>query len=513
MGLFNTNNNEGEFTWPSASNGELNYHYALPSSYKGTWMPSQKPTSSPTIITVSPTIDAEYYPDMTNNKCVTEPLSEYQVNRFSTLKECCNFDWMKPEINYDDCISNSLNKNDDPDPDDVSPTNKPTRMPTPHPTTKVITTNKPTTRSPVLPLVFYPDLTLGVCKFDGQHGTTPFTFSTAEECCSQDYMLYEKCISYVSSIRISYDTNVLQCKYHPNPTNFGTCTYSAYYPATWNEWDKRSMLLFDNHDTCCTNVFGNVGCDYEYDCDGRFDDDGPESYLINKDPITGPVPSPQGGGPSTPSPTKSKTNDDATVSPPPAVPTQGMSPKPTSDPTRNQDVAVPPPTSSPTTSPMTTPILIAEEGGIYQDSFENGGLSSDLFPWQTSSSNPWTTVTSDSTDGTASARSSSNLQSGETSDLYIIIQSNYGGTLHFDFKSDVKMPYSGCYINIDDESKSGYTYPIPDWIVDMTLVVPAGEHTVTFRAWAPNLTVPGGDGGGVSGTIGVDNVRFVANLE
>ena len=74
------------------------------------------------------------------------------------------------------------------------------------------------------------------------------------------------------------------------------------------------------------------------------------------------------------------------------------------------------------------------------------------------------------------------------------------------------MPYSGCYINIDDESKSGYTYPIEEWIVDMTLDVPAGEHTVTFRAWAPNLMVPGGSDVGVSGTIGVDNVRFVPKL-
>jgi hypothetical protein len=185
-----------------------------------------------------------------------------------------------------------------------------------------------------------------------------------------------------------------------------------------------------------------------------------------------------------------------------------VTPKPTSNP-RN----TPRPTKQPTT--YTRPDIVTTQidarGLVYllKDGFEYGLDGS--FPWHTSTDNPWSLVEDDQTEGSFSVRSHP-VEAGETSDLHIAIKSDHGGVLYFDFKTDVKMPFHGCYINIDDESKKGYTYPKEDWI-EMGLPVPEGEHVVMFRAWAPNLGKPDQAPAGISGTIGVDNVSYMPNVK
>lgn len=142
------------------------------------------------------------------------------------------------------------------------------------------------------------------------------------------------------------------------------------------------------------------------------------------------------------------------------------------------------------------------------DSFENG-LSGD-FPWHTTEDMPWTVKEDDVSDGKFAAWSKPGLEAGEMSDLHVAIQTKHGGTLFFDFKTQVRMPWSGSYINLDGESKKGYTFAKPDWM-ELSLPIPEGEHVVMFRAWAPTLGKPDVEPD-VSGTIGLDNVSFMPNL-
>jgi hypothetical protein len=142
-----------------------------------------------------------------------------------------------------------------------------------------------------------------------------------------------------------------------------------------------------------------------------------------------------------------------------------------------------------------------------KDGFEDG--ISGTWPWVTTEALPWIINSDDKTEGQFSVRSHA-VESGEKSDLSVAIQSSYGGVMYFDFKTDVKMPYSGCYINIDGESKVGYTFPKEDWL-QKTLAISEGEHVVMFRAWAPTLSSPATPSD-VSNTIALDNVSFMPNL-
>jgi hypothetical protein len=76
-------------------------------------------------------------------------------------------------------------------------------------------------------------------------------------------------------------------------------------------------------------------------------------------------------------------------------------------------------------------------------------------------------------------------------------------------KSDVQMPYSGFYINVDDKSQAGYTYPTSDWR-DLTVTVQPGQHVLMFRTWAPSISST--SSGASTGTVNIDKVSFQPHL-
>jgi len=461
----------------SISDGQLTYHYAKQSSTMYTWSPSKQPTDIPTVITLSPTTSNAptnmYYPDIDNIVCLSLLSSDVQqINIFSTIEACCNFDWMDPAANYDTCISNSQLVISG---QTKEPTNQPTQRPT---------------RIPVVDMIYYIDLSLGVCKattvddnINNNEQQQGVTFDTPQECCSHEYITsYDKCISYINTYHSNINTS--NCIWYPNPSKFGYCTYSESYPQSWNTIPE--IMLYNTHASCCLGIFDTMDCYQEYNCNGMKSGPTPNGYVTE--------------APSTYIPTWSPIDEDGSM-PEPTSPNQDDSPslpQAPSGPTSNQDDI--------DNSQVLDVTSITTE---ISDSFENG-ISGD-WPWSTSNSNPWTIYQDDKTDGFYSVRSATNLSPGETSDLYISINSINGGTLTFDLKSDVKMPYTGCYINIDDESKGGYTYPKSEWDIDKSIpVVSGGMHVVMFRTWAPNYS-QGGESG-VSGTITLDNVRFMPNL-
>jgi len=475
MNLFSDVEQQASQVTTSVSDGQLTYHYAKQSSTIYTWSPSKSPTDIPTVITLSPTISNAptnmYYPDIDNIVCLSLSTSNnQQINVFSSIEECCNFDWMNPATNYDTCISNSQLVISG---QTKEPTNQPTQRPT---------------RIPVVDMIYYIDLSLGVCKAtspddnnNSEQGIA--TFDTPQECCSHEYITsYDKCITYINTYHSNIDTS--NCKWHPNPSQFGYCTYSESYPQNWDTIPD--VMLYNTHASCCLGIFDTMDCYQEYNCNGMKSGPTPNGYVTE--------------APSTYIPTWSPVNADGSI-PEPTSPVQDDAPslpQASSDPTSNQD-------DSDNSQVLDVTSITTE----ISDSFENG-ISGD-WHWSTSTSNPWTIYQDDKTDGSHSVRSATNLSPGETSDLYISINSINGGTLTFDLKSDVKMPYTGCYINIDDESKGGYTYPKPEWDIDKSIPVGSGGvHVIMFRTWAPNYS-QGGESG-VSGTITLDNVRFMPNL-
>lgn len=320
-------------------------------------------------------------------------------------------------------------------------------------------------------------------------------------------MDYDDCVLYSLEV---YDGDIpgsdSNCMWYPDAMEYGTCMYSSMYPESWTEPEKRILFLFDTLDECCVGAFGGLGCKLDYDCDGASAGMTPSGYITNAPSTIYPTfnPTPLGGA---------VTRDP--TPPPTPNPITPATPDPTPLPTPNP-TAKGPETKPPTKSPVKwTPPAAGEMGVIdatsltteIKDGFENG--LSGTFPWFTLPMRPWTTVTDDKTEGSFSARSTGGLERGETSDLQLAIKTSTGGVLSFDFKTDVRMPWSGCYINLDNESKKGYTFPKPDWI-PLTLPIPPGDHIVMFRAWAPDSESPPSDPG-VSGTIGVDNVRFMPN--
>lgn len=48
------------------------------------------------------------------------------------------------------------------------------------------------------PTTYYPDFSLKVCKSDGNHGDSMYSFSSAHDCCDSNYMDYDKCMAYAA---------------------------------------------------------------------------------------------------------------------------------------------------------------------------------------------------------------------------------------------------------------------------------------------------------------------------
>jgi hypothetical protein len=120
------------------------------------------------------------------------------------------------------------------------PTGKPSQKPTPKPTLRPIEgLSSPTQLGGI---IYYPDLVLGVCKSDGNHGSIPYTFSSPEACCTNNLMDYNVCMAYATSV---------PKQYMPNP-------WVGYCEQT--DGTENSQYIFDSMEDCCES--GVVG-DYD----------------------------------------------------------------------------------------------------------------------------------------------------------------------------------------------------------------------------------------------------------
>ena len=369
-------------------------------------------------------------------------------------------------------------------PPQKSPTPPPTLPPTPRPQS-----SKPTA------VVYYPDLVNQVCKFDGNHATSPYHFATAQACCNNAVFDYLDCLKKTNPYAvietskpvpkpvtkvptISPTESLLgHCMWHPNPRAYGTCTYSRDYPSSWASSNMKLHYLHYSYEACCDIVFKNVSCEREDACGSE----GPDKK--------------------------------ETLSPTAAsffIPSTSPTNEPSKNPTTQE------PTSTPTilsTEGFTLPPVVENtiDASNYTkvtfDGFEEG-LSA-IWPWSTTPELPWTTDSSAKHEGSFSARSHP-LQKGDKSELYVAIESLHGGKLIFWIQSDVQMPFSGCYIHLDDKSVGGYTFPTNEW-AKMSVMVPPGLHVLIFQVWAPPFSPPGGNH--VSHTIRIDSVSYVPAIE
>jgi hypothetical protein len=388
----------------------------------------------------------QYYPDIYEGNCRVVDGSEGTLMYiFDSAEKCCSNGWMV----YDECMASTLGSGATPEPTH-SPSNAPSR--------------KPVGRSP--PGNYYPLFSEGYCKSDGQHANSAYVFTSAEKCCTNAVMDYDECFSLTMAALPPSDITCITGMWHADPNNFGACTNAPTgYPESWNEPASRDDYLFTTHSKCCTEVFLNANCVKNDVCD-----------------VNGSTPV-------------------VTSSPP----TRSPSRQPSASPMTEY------PTYSPTTSYTIPPVVLSAIDARHAtseilDSFENGLTGA--FPWSTTPDKPWTIDNSIAVDGSSSAVSSP-ITKGETSDLYVAVNSQHGGAFFFFFKSDVQMPYSGCYINIDGVSDRGYTYPTKDWM-DLTMPIEPGQHVIMFRTWAPTVSLPGGSP--VSNTIHVDKVSFQPTL-
>ncbi|KAL3791277.1 hypothetical protein HJC23_000894 [Cyclotella cryptica] len=450
----------------------------------GTGSPTKHPTPKP-VATSSP---GNYYPDFSAGYCRSDGQHEDKPYVFTTAEKCCR----NAVMNYDSCLSLSIEHFGDAPQTTQKPTNKPTEKPSPRPTINPTTaklTSRPTTRPSPSPTVrpisskpsatqsdepvYYPDLVLRVCKSDGKQGNLPYKFSTAEACCDNNYMDYDVCMAYAEGQ-----------KYVPYPIN-QYCRVS--------DGSEPIIYIYDSLEDCCDS--GMMG-DYDNCVSLSIE------QLGNSNGVGSSTSSTVYGTSSTVYATASTAFATTTIAAETAVPTTSQpSQKPTSGkPTLKPTVkyTVPPGVSSAIDARQFTDEVT--------DGFEKG--LNGVFPWSTSTDNPWTIDKTTFNQGTASARSSP-VAKGETSDLYVAVNSDFGGTFFFSMKSDVRMPYSGFYINVDDKSQLGYTYPTSNW-VDLTVTVEPGQHVLMFRTWAPSSSYSSSSTS--SGTVNIDSVSFQPHL-
>ena len=592
------------------------------------------PTARPTHSPVASSLPGNYYPDFAAGFCRSDGLHTDKPFVFASAEKCCN----NQVMNYDECVSESINRYQEAPPTTPKPTSEPTKKPTPvslpgnyypdftagycksdgmHQNKPLVfsraencclndlmnydsclslsiqnyvpapsTTTTTTTTTPAK--VYYPDLTLKVCKSDGKHGNTPYIFSSAHSCCENSYMDYERCMTYAAGYayvpirsdgycRVSSGSETIAYLYNSpedccgsgifddisgclslsidrlsgsdsgsNQVSSSTTSTTAaqvYYPdlvlkvckSDGQQGSLPSHLLFSTAHSCCDNNYMNYETCMKYAngdtsvvqpttttttttttsagpkvyypdlvlkvcksdgkqgnlpylfstkhscCDNSYFDY--ETCMKYTDGETGVI---------IQTTTTSTTSASATLAP--------VTPQPTLKPTQK-------PTEKYTPPPVVEAAIDARKfTDEVTDGFENG--ISGVFPWSTSPDKPWTIDKTAYRDGIASARSAP-ISKGETSDLYVAVNSDHGGTFFFSLKSDVQMPYSGFYVNVDDKSKMGYTFPFSDWR-DLSVSIEAGQHVLMFRTWVPSIA--SGASTTTSGTVYVDKVSFQPHL-
>lgn len=393
-----------------------------------------------------------YYADLVNRVCLNDGKHVNLPTFYYSKQDCCS----KTFIDSSKCLSYAPPAAISPNP---KPTQKPTQKLTPSPTRRPISQNS----SPVEPAekVYYPDLVLGVCKSDGQQGLLPHVFTTAEECCDNNLMDYAVCMTYAAGQM-----------YIPNPV--------AQYCRV-SDGSEMAAYIYDNPEDCCAT--GWMG---EYDA----------CLLLTIESLGG-------DGPVTAS-TVYATTTDTTEDDPVHTPLPTSS-RPTPKPISQK------PTPEPTEKYTLPAVVVSAIDARHltdevSDGFEKG--INGVWPWSTTPDTPWTIDKINFKEGTASAKSAP-ISQGVSSDLYVAVNSDHGGTFFFSLKSDVQMPFSGFYVNVDSKSKMGYTFPTTDWR-DLSLSVEAGQHVLMFRTWVPSLSASASATS--TGTVNIDDVSFVPHL-
>ncbi|EJK68497.1 hypothetical protein THAOC_10314 [Thalassiosira oceanica] len=411
-----------------------------------------------------------FYPDFDQGVCRWDGKHQNSPYRFSNAEECCSNRLM----DYGRCMSHADpygNGRDE---------------------TKVVGG-----------MVFYPDFVLGLCRWDGKHQNSPYRFSTAKECCSNQLMDYGRCMSHADpygsgggndSADEDDDKPSIQtasCRWHPDPLNFGSCVYSPHYPPHWADKSTSTTFLYDTHGECCLGTYSQGGCGEELACGGD---------------ATG---SSGGGGAGGGNPTFNPTGD--------TKPTRRPTTRPLSrgeDDGSEDDTPVPSPAAPANLPTRQTDNLgyiklidATSLQGVVTDGFESGKLDG-RFPWSTTESYPWTVSSDGARSGAYSAASPVDLPPGSKSELHLGINAPQGGALFYDVKPDVMMPRSGFYINLDGTSKKGYTFP-KDW-AQGSISIPPGEHGVTFQVTAPDVEGPVESSS--SGVVRIDDVSFYPTI-
>jgi len=457
-----------------------------------TMSPTKKSTKSPTMSPTKSTGVKQYYPDLSLGVCKSDGLHE-EMNAqtfFENAHDCCNF--LKIAFDYDNCMA-------------YGGTN-------------------PCVGS------FYPDLDAGFCRTDGQQPSNSYSFESAEACCDNGWFDYDQCLSM--SYCPSNDSPPDEKNPTPKPTNGspgsptpkpskaptnaptkaptmiptkrptdGTLCVGPFYPdfgeklcrADGNQ--SPTSYKFDSVEECCDNRVMNYNKCLSNSDSCTYDSSGNVNPMSTPHPSVTPTHVPSTN--TTPRPTSHAPTTQPT--------TRAPTPKP---------ITIPPtkkPTSSPTTytlPPVVNSAINANKiTSVIEDDFERSSLEGG-FPWHTSTDFPWSIVATEKNSGSKSARSSP-VGRGEQSDLHIAISSPLGGALYFYLKTEVQMPHSGCYVNIDGFSKTGYTYSTNGW-VDLDLEIEPGDHVVMWRAWSPDVNLP--NPSSVSNTIYLDEVSFQPKL-
>ena len=426
----------------------------------------------------------KYSPNPWIGSCQTTDGSENSLYEYSSPEECCKTGMVGA---YDTCLANTIKQ----------ATSDSTKMPSKKPSSKP--THRPSLDISV-PGHYYPDFAAGYCKSVGLHESKPFVFASAEKCCDNNIMDYNDCLllsieNFQPTITTTTTTTTLIAKVYFPDFVLKVCKFDG---------NKGNIpYIFSTAHECCDNSYMNYercmsyAAGYEYApiplggyCQVSIGSESiPYKYVSLEDCCESDM---MGDFESCVMLTLERLGHDPNEVEPTEIATQRPSHKPTTT------YTIPPVVES------------AIDGRKFidevMDGFENG--IGGVFPWSTTVNTPWVIDNKIYNEGISSAKSAP-LTKGQTSDLYVAVNSNWGGTFFFSMKSDVQMPYSGFYVNVDNKSKMGYTFPTSDWR-DLSLTVEAGQHVLMFRTWIPSIS--SGSSPTSTGTVNIDKVSFQPHL-